>query len=74
MRKLGVWLLLLAGPAGARECAPCLQRGRTMIVLSYLGEAKTTVKDDAFFCFAAARLSDFVSVPAQSGRVYQTTK
>lgn len=46
--------------ATARDYAPYIQRGGTVIALSYLGETKTTVKDDAYFCFAAARLSDFI--------------
>lgn len=44
----------------AEKYAPCIRGGGTVVALSYLGETATTVKDDAFFCFAAARLSDFI--------------
>jgi hypothetical protein len=44
----------------AQEYAPYVQSGGVVVALSYLGETLTTVKDDAFFCFAAARLSDFI--------------
>jgi hypothetical protein len=44
----------------AARYAPYLASGGTVIALSYLGETQSTVKDDAFFCFAAARLSGFI--------------
>ena len=44
----------------ARKYAPYIKSGGAVIALSYLGETQTTVKDDAFFCYAAARLSDFI--------------
>lgn len=44
----------------ARKHAPYIKSGGVVIALSYLGETQTTVKDDAFFCYAAARLSDFI--------------
>ncbi len=44
----------------ARQHAPYIKSGGAVIALSYLGETETTVKDDAFYCYAAARLSDFI--------------
>ncbi len=44
----------------ARKYAPYIKSGGAVIALSYLGETQSTVKDDAFFCYAAARLSDFI--------------
>ena len=44
----------------AARYAPYVNSGGTVIALSYLGETQSTVKDDAFFCFAAARLSGFI--------------
>lgn len=44
----------------AQQYARYIKSGGTVIALSYLGETQTTVKDDAFFCYAAARLSDFI--------------
>ncbi len=44
----------------AAKYAPYLASGGTVVALSYLGETQTTVKDDAFFCFSAARLSGFI--------------
>ena len=44
----------------AARYAPYVAAGGTVVALSYLGETQSTVKDDAYFCFAAARLSGFV--------------
>jgi hypothetical protein len=44
----------------AAEYAPYIRSGGAVIALSYFGETQTTVKDDAFFSYAAARLSDFI--------------
>jgi hypothetical protein len=44
----------------AARYAPYVESGGAVIALSYLGETQSTVKDDAFFCFAAARLSGFI--------------
>ena len=40
--------------------APYISSGGAVIALSYFGQTQTTVKDDAFFSYAAARLSDFI--------------
>jgi len=44
----------------AQKYAPYIGRGSAVIALSYFGETQATVKDDAFFSYAAARLSDFI--------------
>jgi hypothetical protein len=44
----------------AARYEPYVQSGGTVVALSYLGETASTVKDDAYFCFSAARLSDFI--------------
>ena len=44
----------------AEKYAPYVRNGGGVIALSYFGETETTVKDDAFFSYAAARLSDFI--------------
>lgn len=44
----------------AEKYAPYVKSGGGVIALSYFGETQTTVKDDAFFSYAAARLSDFI--------------
>jgi hypothetical protein len=44
----------------AAQYAPYLASGGTVVALSYLGETQSTVKDDAYFCFSAARLSGFI--------------
>lgn len=44
----------------AQKYAPYISRGGAVIALSYFGQTGTSVKDDAFFSYAAARLSDFV--------------
>jgi hypothetical protein len=46
--------------AVAGQYAPYIASGGAVIALSYLGTTPATLKDDAFFCFAAARLSGFV--------------
>jgi hypothetical protein len=44
----------------ARKYAPYIERGGAVIALSYFGETQSTVQEDAFFSYAAARLSDFI--------------
>ena len=39
-----------------RAAEPLLGPGSSAVALTYLGRTQTTVKDDAFFCYAAARL------------------
>jgi len=46
----------------AKRYEPHLSAGGQIIALSYLGRTQTTVKDDAYFCYAAARLSGFIWV------------
>lgn len=44
----------------AEQYAPYIRKGGAVIALSYVGTDPDTIKDDAFFCFSAARLSNFV--------------
>lgn len=44
----------------AGKYGPYLSKGGVVVALSYLGQTQSTVKDDAFFCYAAARLSGFI--------------
>ena len=46
----------------AQKYEPYLAAGGQVVALSYLGKKTTkhTVKDDAYFCFAAARMSGFI--------------
>ena len=44
----------------ARKYAPYIEQGGAVIALSYFGETQSTIREDAFFSYAAARLSDFV--------------
>ena len=46
----------------AKKYEPYLAAGGQVVALSYLGKKTTkhTVKDDAYFCFAAARISGFI--------------
>lgn len=46
----------------AKKHEPYLSAGGQIVALSYLGRTQTTVKDDAYFCYAAARLSGFIWV------------
>ena len=46
--------------AMGRKVAKWIDRGKTVLALSYLGHTKNTVKDDAYFCYCSARLSGFL--------------
>lgn len=43
-----------------RKVAPLLEKGRSVLALSYLGHTHNSIKDDAYFCYCSARLSGFL--------------
>jgi len=46
--------------AMGRKVSKWLEKGKTVLALSYLGHTKNPVKDDAYFCYCSARLSGFI--------------
>ena len=44
----------------AKKYKSLLKSGKQVIALSYLGYPASTVKDDAFFCYSAARLCGYI--------------
>jgi hypothetical protein len=46
--------------AMGRKVAPWMERGKTVLALSYLGHTHHSLKDDAYFCYCSARLSNFL--------------
>ena len=43
----------------AHQCKDALSHGKTVVALSYLGDTPFDIKDDAYFCYACAKLSGF---------------
>ena len=50
----------------ARELKAQLDAGKRIIALTYLRNTATTIKDDAYFCYAAARMLDFIWTDCQT--------
>jgi hypothetical protein len=50
----------------ARQRKPYTDMGYRIVALSFLGHTPNPIKDDAYFCYAAARLLDFIWSDYQS--------
>ena len=46
--------------AMGKKVSAWLEKGKTVLALSYLGHTKNSLKDDAYFCYSSAKLSGFL--------------
>ncbi|MBU7004995.1 MAG: hypothetical protein HXS50_05470, partial [Theionarchaea archaeon] len=46
--------------AMGKKVARWMERGKTVLALSYLGHTHFSLKEDAYFCYCSARLSNFL--------------